>query len=90
MGNTISAREFNQGASAVLRRALDEPVFVTNRGRIANVILSYEDYQRLLGNQPKRRLADVLATMSSVAADIDIEFSREPELDNPNRDVVFD
>lgn len=44
----------------------------------------------MMSNQPKRRLVDVLANMSSAVADTDIEFSRETELDNPKRDVVFE
>ena len=46
MTTTVSAREFNQNASAALRLAAEEPVFITKRGTPTNVILSIEDYQR--------------------------------------------
>ena len=47
MTTTVSAREFNQNASAALRLAAEETVFITKRGTPTNVILSIEDYQRL-------------------------------------------
>ena len=43
MTTTVSAREFNQNASAALRLAAEEPVFITKRGTPTNVILSIED-----------------------------------------------
>jgi prevent-host-death family protein len=44
------------------------PVFITDRGKPAHVLLSFEDYQRL--TRHRRNIADVL-TMLGVA---DIEF----------------
>lgn len=44
---TLSSREFNQGASEAKRAANKGPVFITDRGRPAHVLLSFEDYQRL-------------------------------------------
>lgn len=65
---TLTSREFNQGASEAKRAAKNGPVFITDRGRPAHVLMSYEDYQRLI-NQ-RRNIADVLA-MPGLA---DIEF----------------
>ena len=65
---TLTSREFNQGASEAKRAAKNGPVFITDRGRPAHVLLSFEDYQRLI-NQ-RRNIADVL-TMPGLA---DIEF----------------
>jgi prevent-host-death family protein len=56
---TISSREFNQHASDVKKSANKGPVFITDRGRPAHVLLSIEDYQRLTGSQQK--IADLLA-----------------------------
>ena len=86
MTTTVSAREFNQNASAALRLAAEEPVFITKRGTPTNVILSIEDYQRL---QPRRSLADALSTMSAEAGEIDFEIDREPSIPNPHREVDF-
>ena len=52
---TISSREFNQDVSRAKRAADAGPVFVTDRGRLAYVLLRYEAYQRLAGS-PKSLL----------------------------------
>lgn len=46
---TVSSREFNQDVSGAKRAANDGPVFITDRGRLAHVLLSIEEYQRLTG-----------------------------------------
>ena len=65
---TLSSREFNQGASEAKRAANKGPVFITDRGRPAHVLLSFEDYQRL--TQQRRNIADALA----IPGNVDIEF----------------
>ncbi len=45
----ISSREFNQDTSGAKKAAAHGPVYITDRGRPAHVLLSYEDYERLLG-----------------------------------------
>ena len=44
---TVSSREFNQAAGEAKRAANNGPVFITDRGRPAHVLMSFEDYQRL-------------------------------------------
>lgn len=46
---TVSSREFNQDVSGAKRAANDGPVFITDRGRPAHVLLSMKEYQRLTG-----------------------------------------
>jgi prevent-host-death family protein len=46
---TLSSREFNQDASGAKKAASKGPVFITDRGRPAHVLLTTEDYQRLTG-----------------------------------------
>lgn len=65
---TLSSREFNQDASRAKKAAKDGPVFITDRGRLAHVLLTVEEYQRLTGTSSS--IIDMLA-MSDVA---DIEF----------------
>jgi len=65
---TISSREFNQGASEAKRAANNGPVFITDRGRPAHVLMRFEDYQQL--TRQRRNIADALA-MPGIA---DIEF----------------
>lgn len=49
---TISSREFNQDAGGAKKAADKGPVVITDRGRPAHVLLSFEDYQKLLGAGP--------------------------------------
>ena len=65
---TLTSREFNQGASEAKRAANNGPVFITDRGRPAHVLMSFEEYQRL--TKQRRNIADALA-MPGIA---DIEF----------------
>ena len=46
---TLSSREFNQHASDAKKAANNGPVFITDRGRPAHVLLSIEDYRKLTG-----------------------------------------
>ena len=69
---TLSSREFNQGTSEAKRAANSGPVFITDRGRPAHVLISFAEYQRLTGQQ--RNIADALAMQS----DADIEFEPAP------------
>ncbi len=65
---TLSSREFNQGASEAKRAANKGPVFITDRGKPAHVLLTFDDYQRL--TKQRRNIADSLA-MPGIA---DVEF----------------
>ncbi len=44
---TLSSREFNQDISRAKKAAKEGPVFITNRGRPAHVLLAIDEYQRL-------------------------------------------
>lgn len=46
---TLSSREFNQRTSAAKKPAMAGPVFVTDRGRPAYVLLAIEHYPTLTG-----------------------------------------
>lgn len=57
---TFSSRQFNQDASGAKKAAQQGPVFITDRGRPAHVLLSIEEYRRLTGTSST--IADLLAT----------------------------
>lgn len=46
---TFSSREFNQDTSRAKKAANDGPVYITDRGKPAHVLLSIEEYRRLSG-----------------------------------------
>ena len=75
MITTLSSREFNQDASGAKKAALKGPVFITDRGRPAHVLLSIEEYRRLTGGEVgARSIVDMLAMpVTDAAADIDFD-----------------
>ena len=46
---TLSSREFNQDTSRAKKAASKGPVFITDRGKPAHVLLSIQEYQCLSG-----------------------------------------
>ena len=66
---TLSSRAFNQDTSGAKKAANRGPVFITDRGKPAHVLLSMADYQRLVGHQAG--IADLLAMPD--AADIELD-----------------
>jgi len=72
---TFTSREFNQDTSRAKKAADAGPVFITDRGRPAHVLLSIEEYRRLAGNG--RSLVDALA------------MDEEVEFDPPRANIVL-
>ncbi len=56
---TMTSREANQDFSRAKREAKSGPVIITERGRPANVLMSYDEYKRLTGKPES--LFDLLA-----------------------------
>ena len=46
---TLSSREFNQNVSKAMKAAQHGPVFITDRGRPAHVLLTIQQYHALSG-----------------------------------------
>ena len=67
MATTISSREFNQDLGKAKRASNKGPVFITDRGKPAHVLMSMEHYKRLSGGG--RNIVEMLAMPS----DEDIE-----------------
>lgn len=65
---TLSSRELNQDVTRAKKASMNGPVFITDRGRPAHVLLSFEDYQRL--TRQHRSIVDALA----MPGDADIAF----------------
>lgn len=65
---TLSSRELNQDIGRAKRAAAQGPVFITDRGKPAHVLLSIKEYQRLTGG--RRSLLEAL----SMPGMEDIEF----------------
>lgn len=76
---TLSSRELNQDVSRAKKAARKGPVFITDRGKPAHVLLSFEDYQRLTG---KRRTIVEALSMPGLT-DIEVEFPPSRALPRP-------
>jgi prevent-host-death family protein len=70
---TLSSREFNQDTGRAKKAAATGPVFITDRGKPAHVLLTIEDYNRLAG--PTQNIIDLIA-MPPGSEDVDIDFPR--------------
>jgi len=65
----LSNQELKRDVARAKKAAKSGPVFITERGKPAHVLLSFEDYQRL--TRQRRNIADALATPG--IADIEFE-----------------
>lgn len=74
MSTTITARELNQDVSAAKRATRDGPVIITDRGRPAHVLLSWDDFENLRQDKD----FDVVAFLTMEDKDIDIDIEFEP------------
>lgn len=66
---TLSSREFNQDSGRAKKAAENGPVFITDRGRPAHVLLTIEHYRKLAGSHLS--IVDMLAMPS--ASDVEFE-----------------
>ncbi len=73
---TFSSREFNQAVTRAKKAARQGPVFITDRGRPAHVLLTIEEYQRITGG--RTTLVELLA----MPGDADVEFE-PPRVSGP-------
>lgn len=76
---TLSSRQFNQDASRAKKAAETGPVIITDRGRPAHVLLTFDAYKKITGVRTK--IADLLA-MPGVA-DVEFDIPRSRELAHP-------
>ena len=72
---TFSSRQFNQDASKAKKAAMAGPVFITDRGRPAHVLLTFEEYKKITGGRTK--IADLLAMPGIDEIELDIPQLRD-------------
>ena len=66
--HTMTSREFNQDVSAAMKATHDGPVFITDGGKPAHVLLSIDEYLRLTSKSPS-----IVELLSMPASDIEFE-----------------
>lgn len=80
---TLSSRQFNQDTSGAKKAAEHGPVFITDRGKPAHVLLTIDEYQTL--TRTRQTVSELLAMPDADAIDFD-----PPRLrDTARRDVDF-
>lgn len=72
---TVSSRQFNQDAGWAKRAAADGPVFITDRGRPAHVLLTFEQYKKMAREEAK--IADLLAMPHSNEVELELTTARD-------------
>ena len=66
---TLTSRELNQDVGRAKKAAAAGPVFITDRGRPAHVLMTIEEYRRLTGEG--RSLVEALSMPGLSAIDLD-------------------
>ncbi len=69
---TMTSREFNQDSGRAKKAANLGPVIITDHGRPAHVLLSYEEFRQMGGRKPT--IGELLAMPEG--ANLDYEFPR--------------
>jgi prevent-host-death family protein len=74
---SLSSREFNQDTGRAKNAARRGPVVITDRGRPAHVLMTYEHYQRLTGGEES--IIDLLGSPPGIErADLEVQALRDP------------
>ncbi len=58
---TLSSRQFNQDTSGAKNATAAGPVIITDRGKPAHVLLTFNDYRTLTAHRQPTKIADLLA-----------------------------
>lgn len=72
---TFSSRQFNQDAGSAKKATKKGPVFITDRGRPAHVLLTFGDYKKMTGSGSK--ISDLLAMPGVEDIELDLPGSRD-------------
>lgn len=73
---TLSSREFNHDVGRAKKAASMGPVVITDRGRPAHVLLTFDEYKALTGGRTK--IADLLAMPGVEDIELEIPHLRDP------------
>jgi prevent-host-death family protein len=74
---TVSSRDFNSDVAGAKRAAATEPLFITDRGEPAFVLLSIEKFQEL--TRSGKSALDTLLELGAQFPNGELNFEWEPE-----------
>jgi prevent-host-death family protein len=69
---TITSREFNHNRGGAKKAAQEGPVFITDRGQPSLVLMTADDYRKLIGQ--KKNIAELLYMPG--AEDVELEIPK--------------
>lgn len=72
--HTITSREFGQNVSSAKHLAKEGPLFITDRGEPAFVLLNITQYRELSGQQ-EMSLLELMESMPDTSGVVDFEIS---------------
>jgi len=78
---TMTSREANQDFRRAKREAKTGPLIITQRGRPANVLMTYDEYKRL--TEKPKSLFDLLAMPGKE----EVDFEPPPRQKDPPRQI---
>jgi prevent-host-death family protein len=84
MVTTLSSREFNQDTGKAKKATEAGPVVITDRGKPAHVLMTFSDYQRVIGK--RKNILDLVGMKG--AGDIEFEPAKITSLSKPMRDSL--
>ncbi|MBU3551431.1 type II toxin-antitoxin system Phd/YefM family antitoxin [Polynucleobacter sp. MWH-Berg-3C6] len=84
MVTTLSSREFNQDTGRAKKASETGPVVITDRGKPAHVLMTFSDYQRVVGK--RKNILDLVGMKG--ASDIDFEPAKIISLSKPIGDSL--
>lgn len=76
----MTSREFNQDTGGAKKAAESGPVYITDRGKPAHVLMTFDDYKKLADDG--RTIVDLLSATPGVG-DIDFEIPRFDDFSAP-------
>jgi len=84
MVTTLSSREFNQDTGKAKKATEAGPVVITDRGKPAHVLMTFSDYQRVIGK--RKNILDLVGMKGT--SDIKFEPAKITSLSKPMGDSL--
>ena len=75
MPTSVTAREFNRDSSRVKRESDAGPVFITDRGKPSHVLMTINDYRRIMGSN--HSWLDLMGDPDAAGIDLDVDRDRK-------------
>lgn len=79
---TLSSRDFNQDVGRAKKAAANGPVIITDRGRPAHVLMTFEEFRKVRGGRKMSLLESLIPSNATLLSD-DFAFPKLGEITGP-------